>query len=219
MARGIQVQTTKQRFVEETFQLIQEDGLEHLTVRKIAQRVGCTAAALYRHFESVDYLSVLASLRFLDDYFHELQKMQEEEEDPISLTFHSWARFNYYAFHNPPIFLHLFWGSYSYYLEEATTEYLQLFPEQANRYASAYFCVARTEKSLKDRDFVWLRKAANQGYLKYDDAVYISKINYYMVHGALLEHIADYKDPEVAQKAAEECTELIHNTIRARLLK
>ena len=94
MSRGLKKQTTKQMFVDATYQMIQEDGLENLKVRNIARRVGCTAAALYRHFESLDYLSMLASLRYLDDYLQAVMQLDVSEISSVGVILKSWKLFN-----------------------------------------------------------------------------------------------------------------------------
>ena len=104
-------QTTKQKFVDVTYYMIKEKALENLKVRDIAKRVGCTAAALYKHFETMDYLIMVASIRFLDDYMMELMELTESEQNSIEINLAAWKAFNKYAFANPPIFIHLFWGA------------------------------------------------------------------------------------------------------------
>ncbi|MFR3548257.1 TetR/AcrR family transcriptional regulator, partial [Blautia sp.] len=54
---------TKQMLIEAAYNMILEKGAENIRVRDLAKRVGCSAAALYKHFESLDYLLALASVR------------------------------------------------------------------------------------------------------------------------------------------------------------
>jgi AcrR family transcriptional regulator len=45
--------TPRQReILDHAFELVQQSGLAHLTLRKVAERVGFTEAAIYRHFPS-----------------------------------------------------------------------------------------------------------------------------------------------------------------------
>ena len=176
MARGLMAQTTKQRFVEVTYDMIKEKGIENLKVRDIAKRVGCTAAALYKHFETMDYLIMVASIRFLDDYMVELLTLTESGSNSIEIDLAAWKAFSKYAFANPPIFIHLFWGTYSHFFEEAVSEYFQMFPAEAGEHRIAYFYTAAFTGSIRERDFIWLRRAASEGFLNYDDAGYTSGI-------------------------------------------
>ena len=47
---------TRDRIVEATRDLLLSDGLDKLSMRKIAQRVGISAPAIYRHFDDKDAL-------------------------------------------------------------------------------------------------------------------------------------------------------------------
>ena len=57
------------------------------------------------------------------------------------------------------------------------------------------------------------RRAANEGLLTMEDAVYVSRVNSMIAHAALREHMEDYKDPVIARRAAENCYRLIEKTI------
>lgn len=94
-----------------------------------------------------------------------------------------------------------------------------MFPAQAGENRIAYFYTAAFTGSIRERDFIWLRRAASEGFLNYDDAVYISKVNNYTVHGMLLEHLEDYAEPGVAERSTRECDEMIEKTIHVFLLK
>lgn len=46
----------RRAFLDEAMTLVDENGLDGLTVKRLAERVGCSAGALYRHFPSKDAL-------------------------------------------------------------------------------------------------------------------------------------------------------------------
>jgi len=212
--------TTKQRFVEAAYHIIAEEGFESATARAIAQRVGCTATTLYRHFDNMDYLVMLASIRFLDRYAEDLVEIARKEKDPVAMEIKAWRAFNQYAFANPPVFLHIFWGPCSSSFEDAVVEYSQLFPEQPGNHDETfygYYFTAIFTGSMAEREFVWLRRAAALGELDLEDARYISIVNNNLVRGLLLDHLNDYRKPDRAEKAAAECNALIEKTIRTFL--
>lgn len=217
------VLNTKQKFVNATYEAIREKGLENLTVRDIAKRVGHTPAALYKHFESMDYLSMLSCMKYMEEYMEELVEISANHTDPIEVDLLSWKAFTKHAFRNPPVYLHLFWGPHTSLFEDAVAEYYELFPlEQKTDKAEifyGYFFTAFFTGSLQERDFMWLRRGASEGMLDYDDAKYISIVNSHTVRGLLLDHYNDYQQPGVAEKAAKECDALIEKTINTFLKK
>ena len=68
MASYAKGNTTKSRFILSAYKHIQDGDYEMLTVRALAQENGYSVAALYKHFESLKYLLVVASVKFIDEY-------------------------------------------------------------------------------------------------------------------------------------------------------
>ncbi len=83
---------------------------------------------MYKHFESLDYLLALASVRFLKPYIEELEENLKNEDDIIEAQINAWRLFDKYAFMHPYIFLNLFWGNIRNDLESILQEYLKMYP-------------------------------------------------------------------------------------------
>jgi len=210
--------STKQRLVDATYQLMLEEGAENVSIREIGRRVGCTSAALYKHFESLDYLIMISSMRFLEKYLGELAAIERGGGDSVRQDLDAWFAFNHYAFGNPPVFLSLFWGPSSSSFEDAVVEYYQLFPIPRGRQDEmfyGYLYSAAFRGNIQERDLVLLRHGASEGTITFDDAVYLSKVDCYIVQSMLREHLSDYKEPGMARKAAEECNALLEKTVNA----
>lgn len=212
-------ENTKRKFITEAYKMIQECGLEKITVRDLAKRVGVSSAALYKHFPDLEYVLVLASISFLDGYVKEIKDITLNNENPAEADILAWKCFNKYVFQNPPIFLNLFWGKYNRELDYALQEYFELYPLEAASRAVAMLCCPLFVGDLEERDYMWMRRAAAKGLINYDDAGYISKVNCIIVKQLLMDHFNDYRTPGVPEKAAKECSDLIEKTIRDRMIK
>lgn len=210
---------TKKKYIETAYCLIKEHGIEHVTVRDIARKLGCTAPALYKHFENQDNLMVMASLRFLDNYVMEIEKLYDLQVNPVEMNLKAWYCFNKYAFASPPMFLNMFWGKSSEFLENILYDYFELYPLDESTKRMAMYCAPLFSGSIEERDFIWMRRGAAEGLLRYEDAQYLSRVNTLVVRSMLLEHMEDYKEPGVAEAAAQECSAIIEKTTRKYLLK
>ena len=58
----------KRDYIEATYEILRESGMEGFTIRSVAERVGCSSAALYKHFTDANHLLSLASVRYLRKY-------------------------------------------------------------------------------------------------------------------------------------------------------
>lgn len=59
-------------FIDATAKIIKEEGIEHVTIRKIADLAGFTSSTIYNYFEELSHLTFFASMRFIQDYSKEL---------------------------------------------------------------------------------------------------------------------------------------------------
>ena len=50
----------KVKYVQITSEILEEEGVEGVTIRKVAQRANCTSAVLYKHFDNKEHLIMLA---------------------------------------------------------------------------------------------------------------------------------------------------------------
>lgn len=123
------------RFIIATRVLIEEVGLENLSIRKIADRAGFHNSTIYLYFNDVDYLIKLASMDFFEEYTHALSKLSKKNLEPVDGFLEIWETFCHTAFHQPEIFYPFFFGKYSDNLTEIMTEYYRLFPEKAKEYS------------------------------------------------------------------------------------
>lgn len=209
---------TKRKLISEAYKMILECGGENVKVRDLAKRTGYSSTALYKHFEDLDYLLMLASIRFLDGYFKDIKEITLGIENPLEADIEAWKCFNKYAFANPPVFLNMFWGKYNMRMEYALQEYFELYPLEAASRAVAMLCCPLFSGNIEERDFVWMRRAAAVGLIHYDDAAYISKVNCLIAKGMLEAHYYDYRDEKVAENAAKECSALIEKTMRDHMI-
>lgn len=210
---------TKRKFIEEAEKIIHESGIENIRVRDLAKRVGVTTGALYKHFDDVDYLIVLASLRELDQYVNDLNNIHKTGLNDIEKDIAAWKSFINYAFQNPPVYLNLFWGKYNDMLDQALQDYFSIYPLESPNRAIAMSCVPIYTGNLEARDYIWMRRAANEGYIRYEDAAYLSRTCTLLVKGMLQENVNTYRNKELTQNRILECQKIVEKNIRDHMIK
>lgn len=198
----------RKEYIQTTYQIIKEEGIEGIKIRKLAQKIGCTSSSLYKYFEDVDHLVNLASIKFLDHYMRYFIEVREDTKKSL-LERHLciWDCFVRDAFHAQPIFENLFFGKYNDQLSDTIYEYYRLFPEEL-RGLDGFSVSILFSGNLMERDYVWLRRMANQGFLTMEAAKYLSRVNILLFHGMLMELGEQYKDPEKASQAADDFSKI-----------
>ena len=88
---------TKRKFVTLAYEKLQEKNISEVTVRELASGKGYTAPAIYKHFESLEYLLIVASVKFLDEYMYRYGKLLDNEEYKLKTYIEGWELVNRYA--------------------------------------------------------------------------------------------------------------------------
>ena len=176
----------KRKYIEAACELLARDGLNSVSIRKVADEIGCSSAALYRHFPDIDKLIAVASIRFLRDYIEDARVLSKVEMNPLELNLQLWECLAYYSFRNADIFDNMFFGNaengqYS----EAIFEYFEEYPEDLAGLKDFMLDMFRDATTIAERDSILLNRAAESGMLSRDAAVFLCKVDTYLFRGML----------------------------------
>lgn len=70
--KEIQMQRMWQYFVDATVEIIEQKGIENVTIREIATKAGYNSATIYNYFREVSHLIFFAALKYLNKYIEGL---------------------------------------------------------------------------------------------------------------------------------------------------
>ena len=71
------------RFIEAARELIDQEGLESLSIRKIAEKAGFHNSTIYLYFRDMDHLVMLATLKHFTDYSRSLARLSRQNLPPL----------------------------------------------------------------------------------------------------------------------------------------
>ena len=175
----------KRKYIEAAYDLLRRDGLEGVSIRKVAEEVGCSSAALYRHFPDIDKLTAVASIRFLRDYIGDARILSQVELNPLELNLQLWECLAYYSFRNADVFENMFFGDAGGSLyPQAAAEYFEQYPEDLAGLKDFMLDMVQNT-TITERDSILLNRAAEMGMLSSESAEYLCKVDSYLYHGML----------------------------------
>lgn len=180
---------TKKRMIQAMYEQLKEKTASHITVRELSKDHNCSPAAIYRHFESVEYLIMLGSMGFFIDYMTEYAGVMDDNDNLLESYVKGWKLFNQFAFERPDLYHRVFWGQHNGQLPKALQEYFQLFPMEGSKLHPAYFYTLLFEADVTKRDFLLLRRAVSHNLLNDEDAEYFSMTNTLIVKGVLEQYM------------------------------
>lgn len=202
---------TKRQLIDLTWKMLCDRDAASVSVRDIARSKGCSAAAIYRHFESLEYLIAVASVRFLDEYMLQYARLMEEDLPLLENYVRGWELFDQYAFARPDVYYRLFWGQDSVLFSRTLREYLELFPvDGSERYLSTFYRLMLTP-DMYERDMLTLRQPVQMRLLTEEDAQYFARTNPLIVRGLLAEAMT--QPPERRAESERLCSALIRKNM------
>lgn len=197
---------SKEAYIKAAYEILISEGPDSLSIRKLAQKLDCNSANLYRYFSNLDELYIYASLKYLDEYIHEVTAIFHSGMPILKQHLEVWRTFSKYCFANPQIYNNLFFGKYSKKLTDVIAEYYSMFPDESTKMHMEYIPVFFEEGDFRKRDYMMLEKCIKEGIFTETDAVLINKMSIYLCQGCVKE-ILDHPDtdPEIISADFLEC--------------
>jgi AcrR family transcriptional regulator len=162
-------------FIRTTREIIDSEGMEQVSIRKIGQRSGYNSATFYSYFQDLDELITISSMSYLEDYCGALARELRQPRSSLDTYLLTWELFGQYAFTYPQVFQRLFFHPHSKPLAESIARYYECFPQQLACIDGAVKQMLRGG-SLEERDIPVLAPLAAEGLIRPQDAELISEL-------------------------------------------
>ena len=185
--------------LQAAYELMAENRPQDLSIRAIAAAAGCTTGAVYRNFNNIDHLLLVASVGFLEDYMVDLNDLLRMDGDPLRQHIEMWRSFGRQAFANVDVFETMFWQVGEDDLNEAIFSYYQEFPESWRK-LSGFQVMVFFSSSLKERNLLTLNRCMAEYKLKASTIEMINELEILSFHGLLMEYRGCYREPGKAEE-------------------
>ena len=206
----------RRKYIDAAYRILERDGLDGISIRKVADEVGCSSAALYKHFDNLDELVVYASIRFLSDYSLDVQTLSKVDLNPLQLNIQLWECFAFYAFRNVPVFEQLFYNTDPDLLSSVLYDFYQIFPEELTNVRS-YMITMMGNSDIKKRGFLTMSKAVDMGMIDMESLSYLCETDSYIFRGMLAEYRDKYKEGDNAKIATRKFMKIMVKNYNSQL--
>lgn len=185
-------------FIKAANELILEQGINHISLRKISKKAGYNTATLYNYFENIDHLLFMASMPFLKKYIQDVEKYILSAKNAMDRFYIIWECFCCHAFKNPEIYSILFFPNSKVDYSKEMTHYYQLFPYELKGIQGPTLEMFQ-KTTLHERGLEIIKKCAEEGYIKNHDATELNDITI-LLFEALLHRVIINSMPAATAK-------------------
>lgn len=171
-------------FIEAARTIIEQEGLDSLTIRKVADLAGYNVATLYRYFKNIDNLIAFTALKNFTKYIEDLKQCTVNIADGYELYIKIWRCFCYHSFNNPRLYHRIFFKEFRENLDTSIQEYYTVFPEELAGTTATINDMLIGER-IEDRTCTVLERAVSEGFFDRNDMSYISEGSVLLYEGML----------------------------------
>jgi len=170
--RRIQIkqQRIMKYFIEAAEEIIKNEGMESITIRKAADLAGYTSATLYNYFDNLSHLIFLANMHHLKAYNNDLLTCISNCKNPIEIYMAVCKCFSVHAYERPEIFELLFFSQKEDELEKYVSQYFEIFPEEEEEKKPKFLDKMFHMNNLHSRSYAMLENCVKKGYIDEEKA-------------------------------------------------
>lgn len=195
-------------FIQASDELIQTEGINTITLRKVANLAGYNSATLYNYFENLDHLIFFSAMRLIKDYANALGEYTKDSRNSMDRFIKVWECFCHYSFKSPEVYNAIFFSNLQKDMEEYVSDYYRLFPEDLMN-ADEKSSTMLLKSDISQRGMTIIRDCIEDGYIDEMDGDRLNEITL-LVYEGLLKKVLNHKlSPESAQEKTMEYIKLI----------
>ncbi|KAB3529995.1 TetR/AcrR family transcriptional regulator [Alkaliphilus serpentinus] len=186
--KEIQKQRMMRYFIDATRRIIDTEGFEGVTVRRIADYAGYNSATLYNYFDNLQHLLFFYSMSYLKEYVESLPKFLEGSRDSREKYLRIWRCFCHFSFHNPRVYETIFFNNGSYSIKEAAEQYYSIFPEEIAAHPE-FLTKMLLRSDIYSRNITLLESVKDEGFISEESVGEINDMTLLIYQGMLMQVI------------------------------
>lgn len=173
-----------------------KEGMQGITLRKVADGAGYNNATLYNYFEDLDHVVLYASLKYLSLYNEAVARQLSNCHNAKERFYTMWDTFCEISFAHPDAFHQIFFNKHSVSLEKICEEYYQLFPEELPPAEDALYPIL-SDYQLDNRNLLPLRELLLEEHQSLDEIDTISELILSAYHQLLHSCMQEEQDTRI----------------------
>ncbi len=205
------------KFIDAAFSIIDSEGVENVTIRRVASIAGYNSSTLYNYFEDLDHLILFASIRYLRDYTHALKEYVKKATNSLERYLMIWECFCEYSFDRPEIYKLIFFSEYSTALNNIISEYYDIFPEELAE-SSLQHKTMLTGNDIYSRTLYQFEGCVEEGHFKESDIKEINEVTI-LIYQSILMNLLRENPAYNKQEAQEKTMHYFRKVVEAYLLQ
>lgn len=200
-------------FIEATTKIIKKEGIEGVTIRKVADIAGYNSATIYNYFENCNQLISFAAIKFISNYVQALPDYFDEENSTLENFLAVWECFCTYCFEDPKIYYAVFTEDIGNQSENLIKNYYSLFPEDLGNPPEEVMPMLM-QFDFVERCKISIAPCIEEGYFTEEEAEEINemiRLTYQGMLSLLINNRVDYSIQEATKRTMKYIRRIVNS--------
>lgn len=198
-------------FLDASVDLIEEKGLQHITVREIADRAGFTSSTVYNYFQDLSHLKFFSVMRYTKPYINELPQYMEQGTNTVERWLYAWECFCKHSFQRPDIYSLLFIENLGKIPKQLMDQYYRIFANDLVNLSEDIRLII-TQHNIARRSSLYIKTAVQEGFMYEEDIEYISDTTM-LIWTGMLTNMLNLRRELTQEEAAKRTMDYIYKSI------
>lgn len=169
-------------FTDATVEIIEKEGMDQVTIRKVADLAGYNSATIYNYFTDLSHLLFFASMKLLGNYTRDVVTYMEKGENALEKYLLAWECFCEHSFKNPDVFYAVFIMDLGDHPDELVNDYYEIYPADLIHIPDSLRPILfNRDMSVRGRSLLQL--AHEEGLIKEENIDHINEMTILLWHG------------------------------------
>ncbi|HHX68375.1 MAG: TetR/AcrR family transcriptional regulator [Miniphocaeibacter sp.] len=173
--KKIQKKRKIEYFIDAARQIIDNESIQNITIRKVGELAGYNSATIYKYFDDLNHLKFFAAMTYLEDYIDEIPNYIKDVNSSKEIYFKVWDCFIDKSFDIPNIYQALFLAELKKDMELYVEEFYNIFPLDIKKHP-AYIQEMLRSNSLNRRSKILMDKCVEEGLINEENAGMVDDI-------------------------------------------
>lgn len=198
-------------FLDAATEVIKEDGIDHFTIRKIADKAGFTSSTAYNYFKDLSHLKFFAAMRFTTDYVNELPEYLEKGNNTVESWLYSWECFCKHSFTQPKIYSVIFMDNLGSVPEDLMKYYYQIHQNDLLDLSEQMQDIIM-EHSFSKRSKLYIQSAVDEGFIEQENVEFIADITLLIWKG-MMNTVMNHRRKGTKEEAIQTTLHYVYRNI------
>ena len=178
-------------FIEAADEIIKQEGIDAVTIRRVSDKAGYTSATLYNYFDNLNHLVFLASMSHILEYNNEIERRVANCENSVEIYLTISECFCEYSFNEPEIYNLLFYGNLDDKREDYTRQFYELFEDKNKNWPPTLSKIININNLFR-RSHIMVTDCVDDGYFSPENGEDFNEVAM-MVYRSILKDVREGK--------------------------